>query len=354
MVSDGISGKPVVGVKIVATTQTDIVEEKSNSEIITETDDHGRFLIASKLALRTFNVKFSKDKYSEVFTQWDVPEFEQTRDIGTVNIFRFPDVEGLVIDAVSGSPLAGCKVELSSIEIQTDTEGKFRFAQISPGDQTVKATCGDKVRTTSVFVDSRADVENIGPLEVSNITPSPTDFWYFDGATVHPIESEHKLSRWFQEVYITSKHCPATRVDNRRGDVSGSDFRKDLTNAPTLHRGSVLISNRMVVQAAGVFYSPTRRQFDWATSGGELWEDQYYIGTDGIEFDQGSHYTGVTEAHYFKPSLETLNIVKRINVDIGELALFEINLSPGIYCLGKASTNSYWGKTSGCTIIRVE
>ena len=65
-------------------------------------------------------------------------------------------VEGQVLDASSGQPLAGAQVAAGERQTTTNTEGRFLFADLAPGQYTVLVTSADHDPVLSGIVDLRA------------------------------------------------------------------------------------------------------------------------------------------------------------------------------------------------------
>lgn len=351
IVLDGISGEPVVGVKVVAGTSTDIVEEKKFAVIETKTGADGRFVISSKLANREFEVEMTKEDYTTVATKMLSPAFEQTREVDATRMYRFPDVSGTVVSWLTGNPLANCSVECAGKTTQTDAEGRFSFSLVPPGSQPIKATCGDQVRTTTVSVSTTTDLEEMESLEVSSIPESDARMWYMSGEAAVPIDSDYQFSKYFQSLYLTNQQCVVTSLNSDQGIVRGDDFNPVLKKAPVLRSGSILLAYSDDLVAAPVYYSSTTHQVGRHVLKGNT----YFIATVGMEpFALRSSYNPPDHiSWFFKRGVVLLNTQKTVHVDAGRLTMYELDLSPGIYCLGR-TIDRYWSRKSGCVVVRIE
>jgi formylglycine-generating enzyme required for sulfatase activity len=70
-----------------------------------------------------------------------------------------PGLEGQVLDATSGLPLAGAQVAVGERKTTTDSEGRFRFADLVPGQYTVLVSEVHHDPVLSGIVDARAGEE---------------------------------------------------------------------------------------------------------------------------------------------------------------------------------------------------
>lgn len=90
---DAISGEPIKGFKIVATTKTDIEEELSGSNLETMTDDKGEFIIKGVLPNKKYKITPSRDGYLSDTYYIDSPNKGETRIIDKT-IYVVFDVPG--------------------------------------------------------------------------------------------------------------------------------------------------------------------------------------------------------------------------------------------------------------------
>lgn len=94
--------------------------------VAVETDDQGRFSLWTDPGNTT--VQGVADGYA--------PGTEVVRAPGTVALFLTPEssLSGTVVDAESGDPVAGARVELEpGLDDLTNAQGQFRIARLSPG-----------------------------------------------------------------------------------------------------------------------------------------------------------------------------------------------------------------------------
>lgn len=357
LVVDGLSGEPIPGVKVVATTQTDIVEEKEFATLAAETGPDGKFSITTPLANRSYRLEMTKEYYSDANASSETPDLEQTREIDSVNMFRFPDVTGTVLAAFEGTPLEGCKVSLGDKETTTDATGAFKFQTVPPGGTAILAQCANLTRETSLYVDKDVGVQDVGQLLVSSIPDSKTGIWSKSTGSggLSPINSEHTFSKWFQSVSSSDHQGAATELNSRQGRINAEDVVPELRLAPTLPRGSILVSRSSDLYAAPVFHSAEAKRLGESS----LSPDDYFIATDGYKPYVHPYYGGVSydRQWYFNRRMYSLSSFDELNVDQGKLRLYRLDVPAGLYCLGRPvfSDRLYvWTAKSGCVLIFVK
>lgn len=101
-----LSGEPFKGIKIIATTKTNIAEERKKSKLETITDDSGDFLLKGALPNKKYRIIASKDGYVSSIYYAKSPEKGKTRLIDKpIYILKNPPSRGLFIVNKDGSQI---------------------------------------------------------------------------------------------------------------------------------------------------------------------------------------------------------------------------------------------------------